>query len=160
MELGRAAVFVATGGHVHRLALPALAGRKWTGAGFLGTLQGLALWWLLPAEPLPYLAAVAALTVLACLVCGAAEKALGTHDDTRIVLDEVVGFWWAAAWLPRAWPWALAAFALFRVFDSLKPPPARQLERLPGGWGIVADDVGAALVANLAVRLLAAPFLN
>lgn len=160
MELGRIAVFLATGAHVGSLALPAVAGRKWTGAGFLGTLQGLALWWLLPVEPLPYLAAVLFLTLLACVVCGAAEQALGRHDDTRIVLDEIVGFWWAAAWLPRTWPYALASFALFRVFDSLKPPPARQLERLPGGWGIVADDVGAALVANLAVRLLLAPFLG
>lgn len=97
---------------------------------------------------------VLSLTLLAGLVCTEAEKALGRHDDPRIVLDEVVGYWWAAAFLPRSWPCALAAFAAFRVFDSLKPPPARQLERLPGGWGVVADDLGAALLAQLAVRLL------
>lgn len=156
MELGgRAATFVATGGWVSSL-IPPVGGKKWTGAGFLGTVEGLALWWLLPQDPAVYAAVVLALTVGACLLCGAAERHLKTHDDPRIVLDEVVGFWWAAAFLPRTWTWALAAFAAFRVCDSLKPPPARQLERLPGGWGIVADDLGAALVAQLAVRLLLA----
>jgi phosphatidylglycerophosphatase A len=149
----RAAAALATGGWVSSL-LPPVGGRKWTGAGFLGTVEGMALWWLLPADPAAYAAVLAVLTLAACLVCGAAERALKTHDDPRIVLDEVVGFWWAAAFLPRTWPVALACFAAFRVFDSLKPPPARQLERLPGGWGVVADDVGAALLANLLVRLL------
>lgn len=152
---GRAAAFLATGGWVHRLA-PKLGNKKWTGAGFLGTVEGLLLWFLLPEAPVAYASLVLALTVGACLVCDAAERHLGTHDDPRIVLDEVVGFWWTAAFLPRSWPVLLAAFALFRVCDSLKPPPARQLERLPGGWGIVADDVGAALVAHFLLRLVLA----
>lgn len=155
MELvpSRAWTWLATGGGISSLALPAFRGRKWTGGGFLGTLEGLALWWFLPADPAAYAALVLSLTLAACWICSRAEEQLGRHDDPRIVLDEIVGFCWAAAFLPRTWPAALAAFVAFRVCDTLKPPPARQLERLPGGWGIVADDLGAALIANLAVRL-------
>ncbi|MDX6770393.1 MAG: phosphatidylglycerophosphatase A [Elusimicrobiota bacterium] len=152
--MDRACAFVATGGRISYIALPSVGGRKWTGAGFLGTLEGLALWWLLPDDPRAYAAVVIALTVAACWVCGRAEKHLGRHDDPRIVLDEVVGFWWAAALTPRAWPAVVAAFVLFRICDSLKPWPARELERLPGGWGIVADDVGAGVVAAMALYII------
>lgn len=154
MELNAACAFVATGARISYIGLPSLNGRKWTGAGFLGTLEGLALWWLLPEGPLAYAVVVLTLTVAACWVCGRAETELGRHDDPRIVLDEVVGFWWAAAFVPRTWPYAVAAFVLFRICDTLKPWPARELERLPGGWGIVADDVGAGLVASAALYIL------
>jgi phosphatidylglycerophosphatase A len=79
---------------------------------------------------------------------------MGTHDNPRIVLDEVVGVWIAAAGLPREAKAALLAFVLFRLFDSVKLPPYRWLERLPGGIGVVADDLGAGLVASLAARLI------
>lgn len=151
--IDRACVVLATGLGISYIALPA-AGRKWTGAGFLGTIEGLLLWFLLPTAPAPYAAVVLAVSAAACWICGKADKALGTHDSPRIVLDEVVGFWIAAAGLPReAWI-AVAAFVAFRLFDSVKLPPYRWLERLPGGLGVVADDLGAGLAANLAVRLI------
>jgi phosphatidylglycerophosphatase A len=67
-----------------------------------------------------------------------------------VVVDEVIGQWIALAGA-RALNWKsyLAAFALFRLFDIWKPAPVRQLERLPGGWGINADDVMAGLYAAL-----------
>lgn len=109
---------------------------------------------LLPARGWPLAVVLGAATAMACWICSVAEKALGRHDDPRIVLDEVVGFWFAAALLPQtATSWA-AAFVLFRAFDSLKLPPYSWLERLPGGIGVVADDVGAGLVANAGVRIL------
>lgn len=151
--LDRACVVLATGLGISYIALPA-AGRKWTGAGFLGTIEGLILWFLLPVAPVPYAAVVVAVSAAACWICGRADKALGTHDSPRIVLDEVVGYWVAAAGLPREARAALAAFAAFRLFDSVKLPPYRWLERLPGGLGVVADDLGAGLVANLLVRLI------
>lgn len=154
MELiDRACVRLATGLGISYIA-PAGGARKWTGAGFLGTLEGLLLWPLLPEDPALYAAVVAAAAVGASWACGRAEKALGTHDDPRIVLDEVVGFWVAAAWLPRTWTAGLVAFAFFRLFDTVKLPPYRWLERLPGGAGVVADDLGAGVVANLAARLV------
>lgn len=151
--MDRLCVVLATGLGISYIA-PAGRARKWTGAGFLGTLEGLLLWPLLPRDPAIYAAVVAAVAVAASWACGRAEKALGTHDDPRIVLDEVVGFWVAAAWLPRTWTAGLIAFAFFRLFDSVKLPPYRWLERLPGGAGVVADDLGAGVVANLAARLV------
>ena len=144
---------MATGLGISYIA-PTGRGRKWTGAGFLGTVEGLLLWPLLPESPWLYAAVVAAGVAAACWICGNAEKSLKTHDDSRIVLDEIVGFWVAAAWLPRTWTAALLAFVLFRFFDSVKLPPYKWLERLPGGAGIVMDDVGAGIVANLLACLI------
>jgi phosphatidylglycerophosphatase A len=151
----RAAVFLATGAYLSYIP-GKLAGRdgKWTGAGFIGTLEGLALLPLLPVSGPGFWVAVAVATVLACWICGVAEGGLGRHDDSRIVLDEIVGMWYAAALLPRAWAPLAAAFVLFRFFDSVKLPPYKWLERLPGGAGIVLDDVGAGLFANVGVRIL------
>ena len=148
MTLERASVMLATGLGISYIA-PTGRGRKWTGAGFLGTVEGLALWALLPADPRAYAFVVIAAIAASCWVCGIAEKSLKTHDDSRIVLDEIVGFWVAAAWLPRTWTAALLAFVLFRFFDAVKLPPYKYLERLPGGMGVVMDDVGGGIVANL-----------
>ena len=156
MTLDRACLWLATGLGISYIA-PVRGiggGRKWTGAGFLGTLEGLILWPLLPEAPTAYAVIVAAAVAAACWICGRAERKLGTHDDSRIVLDEIVGFWVAAAWLPRTWTAALTAFVLFRFFDAVKLPPYKWLERLPGGYGIVMDDVGAGIVANVLTRFL------
>ena len=59
------------------------------------------------------------------------------------------------AFLPRGAAWLAAGFVLFRVFDAVKLAPYRWLERLPGGWGVVMDDVGAGVVANLILQLVA-----
>ena len=80
------------------------------------------------------------------------EKDFGGKDPRPFVLDETAGMLVAglAAWTPwsgRAWLTLAAAFVWFRLMDILKPPPARQLERLPRGWGIVLDDVAAGLMA-------------
>ena len=69
------------------------------------------------------------------------------HDPGRAVWDEFVGMWIACLLLPLTWYWLLAAFILFRLFDIVKPWPARRLENLPGGWGIMADDAAAGLYA-------------
>lgn len=151
--LERAALWLATGLGISYIA-PTGKGRKWTGAGFLGTVEGLLLWPFLPAEPKAYAALVIAMIAASCWLCGSAEKSLKTHDDSRIVLDEIVGFWVAAAWLPRTWQAGLTAFVLFRFFDSVKLPPYKWLERLPGGAGVVMDDVGAGIVANLLARVI------
>ena len=153
MTLERASLWLATGLGISYIA-PTGRGRKWTGAGFLGTVEGLLLWPLLPEATGPYAVIVALAIAAACWICGSAERTLKTHDDSRIVLDEIVGFWVAAAWLPRTWTAALLAFVLFRFFDSVKLPPYKWLERIPGGTGIVMDDVGAGIVANLLARFI------
>lgn len=136
--------------------------RKWTGAGFIGTVEGVAAVPFLPKSSGNFAFFLAVAVLASCWLCGRAERVLGKHDDPRIVLDEVVGYWTAVAFLPRSARILGAAFVLFRVLDSVKLPPYRWLERLPGGWGVVADDVGAAVVANLTLRVLLNywPWLN
>jgi phosphatidylglycerophosphatase A len=97
---------------------------------------------------------------IALPICDAAEKVLGRKDDRRIVADETLTFTVCTIGLPLvASPWLLAvAFVTNRACDVIKPPPARRLQDLPGGWGIVADDFVACLYAlaiNHAVYRLA-----
>ena len=81
-------------------------------------------------------------------------QAWGKKDPSFVVIDEVAGQILPLIGAPIAWKSLLAAFLLFRVFDILKPPPVRQLERLPEGAGIVLDDVGAGLYALIIMQLL------
>lgn len=75
-------------------------------------------------------------------------------DPGQVVIDEGVGFLFAVAFLPPNAGTIIAGFFVFRAFDIVKPPPARQLEALPRGWGIVADDVVAGLYSNVVIRLV------
>jgi phosphatidylglycerophosphatase A len=114
--------------------------------GTLGSLLGVAIVLFTARLPLPWqLTLAAALALLAVPICHAAEAALGRKDDRRIVADEYLAFPIAMLGLAPT-PWVLAmAFVTSRAFDVVKPPPARHAQRMPGGWGIVADDV----LANL-----------
>jgi phosphatidylglycerophosphatase A len=75
-------------------------------------------------------------------------------DPGRVVIDEMVGFWFAVALLPRTFTTVIAGFLIFRGLDIVKPPPARAAERLPKGWGIMMDDVIVGIYTNLIIRLL------
>lgn len=114
--------------------------------------------WFLPVPPLPITLILLALgTALAVWIAGEAEKEFG-HDAKPIVIDEAIGQSIALLFVPHVW-WAFAsAFILFRVFDVWKPLGANQAQKLPGGWGIVADDVIAGIVAcgvyHVAVRVI------
>jgi phosphatidylglycerophosphatase A len=101
---------------------------------------------------------VAVLTILSIPVCTRAEKVFG-HDGSPIVLDEVVGQAAALVLLPLTPGIVLASFLLFRVFDIVKPFPANRAQHLPGGTGVVLDDLVAGLYANLVIQaaLWAAP---
>jgi len=80
--------------------------------------------------------------------------ALGRSDPGRIVIDEVCGQLLALAFLPAAWVPVAVSFVLFRFFDILKPWPIGRLEKLPGGWGVMADDIGAGLAAAALSRMI------
>lgn len=80
---------------------------------------------------------------------GVTADDLGIKDPHSVVVDEVIGQWIALAGAPFQWKTCLVAFILFRLFDIWKPPPIRQLEALPGGWGINADDALAGVYAAL-----------
>lgn len=118
-------------------------------SGTAGTLPGLliilALGPLWQGPVLGQIAAAIALGLIAIPICDVAERHFGVKDDHRIVADEYLTFPLGMIGLPLV-PWMLAvAFLTNRVFDVLKPPPARQLQALRGGTGIVIDDVIAAL---------------
>ena len=80
--------------------------------------------------------------------------AAGKKDPGFIVIDEVAGQWITILFAPLTWKTGLVGFILFRVFDIVKPPPIRSLERLPAGTGIVADDVAAGLYGLLVMQLI------
>jgi phosphatidylglycerophosphatase A len=118
--------------------------------GTAGSLVGLALFW--PLQMAPTWAQV--LVTVAAYFAGVAASArlatrVGRKDPGAAVVDEVVGMWVALLFLPFTPATALAAFLLFRALDVFKPWPARQFESLPGGWGIMTDDVMAGVYANL-----------
>jgi phosphatidylglycerophosphatase A len=98
------------------------------------------------------LAATAAVTLLGVLAAGRVARLLGRKDPGLVVVDEVAGQWITFLALPMTPVTALAGFLLFRLMDIVKPWPARDLERLPGGFGIMADDVAAGIYAHLVLR--------
>jgi phosphatidylglycerophosphatase A len=137
--VNRAAVWVATLGPV-----------GWWPAGpgtLASALVGLAWWWAEPSRALA-LAAAAALSVVGLLVAGAADRDLG-RDDGRIVIDEAAGMALALSGVPSGLPGCLVAFALFRALDIGKPPPVSWCESVPGGAGVMLDDVVAGGIAAL-----------
>jgi phosphatidylglycerophosphatase A len=138
-----------------------LASGCWSGfvpylPGTAGTLVGLALYWLLlqHISPLGYLLVLLCLILLGSVLCGKAEGYLGKQDAAPIVLDEMVGYLTSLAALPCKPLTLWGGFFLFRLFDITKPPPARQIQSLRGGWGVMLDDVVAGIYANLVLRVL------
>ena len=120
--------------------------------GTAGTLGALPLYWLVcRGGPLAVAAAALALTLVGVLVSGRVARALGSKDPQVICVDEVAGVFIALAAAPVTLPGVVSAVLLFRVLDMTKPWPARALERLPGGWGVVLDDVAAGLWAALLI---------
>ncbi len=129
--------------------------------GTAGTLVGIPLYLALSSLSQPlYLVSVSILTLLAVYASGEAERIFDRKDSPRIVIDEIVGFLWSLALVGPTAGRIVAAFFLFRIFDILKPQPARWCQdRLPGGWAVVMDDVAAGIWAN-AVLQVALHFFN
>jgi len=125
------------------------------GPGTWGSVAAVLLWgaaaWKLHLTPAGLLLALG-LGIALALVLGVpaatrAELESGLTDPGCVVIDEVAGQWIALLGSPADWRHGLIALVLFRVFDITKPFPVRRFERLPGGWGIVFDDVAAGLYA-------------
>jgi phosphatidylglycerophosphatase A len=144
------AVAIATAGHTGWFPVA---------PGTVGSAVGVVLWWALRAAGAPVaveVAMAAALFVAGAWAASETERALGVTDPGPVVIDEVMGMCVTLIAAPLSWPAVLAGFALFRAFDIVKPPPARRLERLHGGWGIMADDLAAAVYAWAGLQLLLA----
>jgi len=125
--------------------------------GTVGTLRAVLVAWLL--SPLPYYPVWIAIACVALyaitLPLGPwAERYAGKKDPGIFVVDEVIGYLITVAWMQAPSPLALAvAFFVFRFFDIVKPPPARQLERVGGGHGILLDDVAAGFLGLIFVMV-------
>jgi phosphatidylglycerophosphatase A len=136
------------------------AGRLRPGPGTWGSLATALLWWLwashlAPAARLPVILVLIAIVVAVGIPAATLEaRGCGTKDPSHVVIDEVAGQLITLIACPIVWRALLAGFILFRVFDILKPPPVRSLEKLPEGTGIVVDDVGAGIYGLMVLQLL------
>jgi phosphatidylglycerophosphatase A len=142
----RLAIIVATFGYIGLFPIA---------PGTAGSFAGLIVYFLIPKSPV-----AAAVTIVALLVGGAwsgtvAERYFGTIDPGPVVVDEVMGMLITLYLVPVTVSGAIVGFVLFRITDVIKPYPAARFERLPGGWGVMADDAMAAVYANLALRAAA-----
>ena len=142
-------IFVATCGYVGHVPVA---------PGTAGSIVGLVLYGaagLLGGTPVQ-IGLLAVVLAVGVWSSSASERHFGKTDPGQVVIDEVAGMLITLLGLQVSWGGALAGFLAFRFFDVVKPFPARQAERLRGGWGVMTDDVIAGLYANLALRLLLA----
>ena len=121
--------------------------------GTAGTVVGVLLFLALrSAASTWYALATIAVIGIGTWAAGEADRILGSKDDQSIVIDEIVGFLVVLFLVPFSW-WSVAAgFVLFRFFDILKPWPIKKLQDIPGGPGVMLDDIGAAVYANIVLQ--------
>jgi len=135
-------------------------GRMKPGPGTWGSLATVVTWavvsrFLPAAWVIPSNIALAALAVgVGIPAATLAARGSGLKDPQFVVIDEAAGQLITLIGAPLAWKSFLVGFILFRVFDIVKPPPVRQLEKLPEGTGIVVDDVAAGLYGLVVMQLL------
>ena len=124
--------------------------------GTVGALGGVALYFLMRTATLSHFAYAFLCIVLVFLsiwIADLAEQILMKKDASEIVLDEVVGIPITMFLIPFSWMTLVIGFILNRILDIWKPFPAKQAQNLPGGWGIVLDDVISSIYANVVLRL-------
>lgn len=138
----------------HFLALGFGSGLSPRAPGTAGTLAAFPLFWLLADHPFYWLW-IAAFLVVGVWACDVTGRDLGVHDHGGMVWDEIAAFLMVLPFSPAGWFGAILAFALFRLFDIWKPFPIGWLDaRVPGGFGVMLDDVlaaGYAIVCLLGV---------
>lgn len=124
-------------------------------SGTVGTLAGIPAFYLMaPLSPVVYTLVWLILLGVAIWSAGEAGRIYGVADDGRIVIDELAGYLVTVAFLPFTLSTVLLGFFWFRVFDILKPPPVRTVDKkMKNGFGVVFDDVLAGVYAALALRL-------
>lgn len=116
--------------------------------GTVGSIAAAVIAWFLPLTWWQ----IFLLSLVGVYICGHAEKLIGQTDPPSIVFDEFCGMF-IAAWHLSSLPLFIAAFLLFRLFDILKPNPINWVQSLPGGWGVMSDDLAAGLLARLLIAL-------
>ncbi len=122
--------------------------------GTVGALIAAVVLWFLPQVSTPVMIVV----IIVCFfsgvwAAGVAEQDWGT-DPGRVNWDEVAGMLMTLLFLPKHWLIYVAGFLVFRFFDVVKPFPVNRMEKLPGGWGIMADDIAAGLYSNIVLQIV------
>ena len=124
--------------------------------GTVGSAAGLVVyllvWWT--GSPVVEVALILAVFAVGVWSGTVAERHFGGVDPAPVVIDEVLGMLITLAFIPVGLSGALTGFVIFRIFDVIKPFPAARLERLHGGFGVMADDAMAAIYSNLALRVV------
>lgn len=138
------------------VAIATVGGVGWApvAPGTVASALTVVVLWLVPFSRPALIAFFVAVTLIGTWAAGQAERALGGKDPGAIVVDEVAGMTLSVLVLPLTWPVLAVAFVLFRVFDVVKPAPARQAQALPGGLGVMVDDLVAGLYALIVVAAL------
>lgn len=143
----RLAVFFATAAYCGYFPIaPGTAGSA------AGLVVYLLVWW--SRSPVVEAGLIALVFAAGTWTATQAERYFGGTDPGPVVIDEVLGMLVTLAFIPVSWSGALVGFLIFRVYDVIKPYPANRLERLHGGFGIMADDAMAGIYANLTLRLV------
>ena len=123
--------------------------------GTVGTLGAIALFYPLATfSPIIYILLVLGFIILSVWASSEACILFGESDPGRVVIDEVCGYLVTMFLISPSLTNIVLGFVLFRFFDIVKPPPVRSLERLPRGYGIVIDDVGAGIYANIVMQVI------
>lgn len=123
--------------------------------GTAGSIVGLFLYWAIPRSDAYYFLI---LIVIVCVVgvwaAERIEKETGVKDNQIIVIDEIVGVWIALLGLQKDLKWLAIGLIIFRLFDIIKLFPAKRMEKLPRGWGVMMDDVVSGIYAALCVNFI------
>ncbi len=136
------------------IAQGAYSGRAPIAPGTAGTVVGVLLYLLMKDLcPLAYSAVCAAVIAVGTWAAGRVDRMFGTKDNSTIVIDEIAGYLVAMLMVPGTWLSITAAFFLFRLFDIVKPFPLRRLEEVPGGPGVMLDDIGAGVYTNVVLQV-------
>ncbi len=122
--------------------------------GTMGSLGGLILYFIVRNNDILFAFSILFLFTLGVLFAGEAEKVYRRKDPAMIVIDEACGMLLALFFVPFNLYSVILGFFLFRIFDILKPPPARRLEKLTGSLGIMFDDIVAALYTNIILQVV------
>ena len=124
--------------------------------GTAGSVLALVIYWVIPGFRDYWLLSVSGIVFFIGVWAATRVEQTDGHDASIINVDEIVGMWISLLFLPGPLPaeWKIGAFILFRVFDVLKPFPINQSQNLPGGWGVMMDDVIAGIYTNLSLRLI------
>jgi phosphatidylglycerophosphatase A len=125
-------------------------------SGTLGTLWGIPIYyWLSQYSPGLQGAIIVLLILAAVYAADRAARIWNQKDPSRVVADEIVGYLASVCWFPFSWFSVIGGFFVFRLMDIFKPFPIRKIDQeMPGGWGIVLDDVLAGIYTNILLRMI------